>query len=58
MRCPTTPASHSDGPVGLTVLSPDEALLRVLPNPTAEELEIEGLTDDEWDAFEQALSVR
>ena len=51
-------ASNSDEPVGLTVLPPDEALLRTLLVPTAEELEIEGLTDEEWDAFEQALAAR
>jgi len=51
-------ASNSDEPVGLTVLPPDEALLRTLPVPTAEELGIEGLTDEEWDAFEQALAAR
>ncbi|MGE3621026.1 MAG: hypothetical protein AB7L84_11245 [Acidimicrobiia bacterium] len=51
-------ASHSDEPIGLTVLPPDEALLRVLPTPTAEELAIEGLADDEWDAFEAALAAR
>ena len=51
-------ASNSNEPVGLTVLPSDEALLRTLPVPTAEELEIEGLTDEEWDAFEQALAAR
>ncbi|HKY14394.1 MAG TPA: hypothetical protein VJM33_05680 [Microthrixaceae bacterium] len=51
-------ASHSDGTDGLTVLSPDEALRRARPAPTAEELEIEGLTDEEWQAFQQALAER
>lgn len=51
-------AFHPDEPVSLTVLPPDEALLCVLPTPTAEDLAIEGLTDEEWDAFEHALSTR
>lgn len=45
-------------PTGLTVVSPDEALKRAQPLPTAEELAIEGLTDDEWKAFEKALAER
>lgn len=51
-------ASQPDEPSGLTVLPPEEALRRALPAPTAEELEIEGLTDEEWTAFEQALASR
>jgi len=50
--------SHSDEPSGLTVLPPEEALKRALPAPTAEELEIEGLTDEEWTAFQEALASR
>lgn len=50
--------SQPDEPSGLTVLPPEEALRRALPAPTAEELEIEGLTDEEWTAFEQALASR
>jgi len=34
-----------DEPAGLTVLPPDEALARALPVPSAEELEIEELTE-------------
>lgn len=51
-------ASHPDEPSGLTVLPPEEALRRALPAPTAEELEIEGLTDEEWTAFQEALASR
>ena len=51
-------ASHSDGSSGLTVLPPEEALERALPAPTAEELAIEGLTDEEWTAFQEALTSR
>ena len=51
-------ASHPEEPVRLTVLSPDDALDRALPAPSAQDLKIEGLTDQEWTAFEQALSDR
>jgi len=51
-------APHPDEPAGLTVLPPDEALARALPVPSAEDLEIEGLTDQEWADFEQALTER
>ena len=51
-------ASHPEEPVGLTVLPPDDALDRALPAPNARDLEIEGLTDQEWTAFQQALSDR
>lgn len=51
-------ASHPEQPVPLTVLPPEEALLHALPLPSDEELAIEGLTDDEWEAFERALADR
>lgn len=44
--------------MGLTVLPPDEALKRALPMPSDEDMQIEGLTDDEWKAFETALAER
>lgn len=52
--------SHEDDSPGLTILSPDEALRRAkqgtLPLlPPLEEMGIEGLTDEEWDAFQDAL---
>jgi len=34
----------------------DEALERARPLPSAEKLEIEGLTDEEWAAFQEALA--
>ena len=43
---------------GLTILPPDEALRRARPLPSDAELAIEGLTDDEWKAFEKALAER
>jgi hypothetical protein len=43
---------------GLTVLDPEEALLRARPLPSDAEMAIEGLTDDEWKAFEKALAER
>ncbi len=49
---------HPDEPGGLTVVPPDEALARALPVPSAEDLKIDGLTDQEWTAFERALSER
>lgn len=35
---------------------PDEALKRARPLPPREDLVIEGLTDDEWTAFQEALA--
>jgi hypothetical protein len=48
----------SKEPLGLTVLAPEEALelARLAPSPA--EMAIEGLTDDEWKAFEVALTDR
>ena len=45
-------------PAGLTVLPPEEALRRARPLPSDAELAIEGLTEDEWKAFEKALAER
>jgi len=42
----------------LTVVAPDEALERARPLPSDDDMVIEGLTDEEWDAFEQALADR
>ena len=36
--------------------SAEEALERARPLPAAKELEIEGLTEDEWAAFQEALA--
>lgn len=35
---------------------PKEALRRARPLPSPDELEIEGLTDEEWEAFQKVLS--
>ena len=47
---------HPDEPVSLTLLPPDEALESGAAGPDLEELAIEGLTEAEWKAFEQALA--
>ncbi len=41
-------------PGHLTVVSPEEALQRALPLPSGNDMAIEGLTDEEWDAFKRA----
>lgn len=48
----------SDAACPLTVVLPDEAVERSLPIPGVDELGIEGLTDEEWEAFERALADR
>jgi len=40
------------------VLPPKEALLRARPLPSDADMVIDGLTDDEWAAFQEALSER
>ena len=42
----------------LTVVSPQEALRRALPLPSDADMAIDGLTEDEWTAFEKALAER
>ncbi len=49
---------HPDEPVSLTLLPPAEALKAARPVPNLEDLAIEGLTEAEWKAFEQALAER
>lgn len=49
---------HRDQPSTLTVVAPEEALRRASPLPSDAEMAIDGLTDDEWKAFEQALANR
>lgn len=41
---------------GLRVLPPEEALLNARPLPSAEDLAIEGLTVEEWEALQAALA--
>ncbi len=55
---PMTNAPLSNELLGLTVLAPEEALAlaRLVPSPA--DLAIDGLTDDEWKAFEIALTDR
>lgn len=48
----------SDQPLVLTVVPPEEAVRLARPLPSNDEMAIEGLTDDEWKAFEQALTDR
>ncbi len=45
-------------PEPLTLLPAREALKHARPMPSADEMAIEGLTDDEWKAFEAALKDR
>ena len=47
---------HSEDPTHLVVVAPEEAMLRARPLPSDDEMAIEGLTDDEWTAFETALA--
>jgi hypothetical protein len=47
-----SPESH------LTVLPPQEALRRAKPLPSDDDMALEDVTDDEWDAFEHALAER
>ena len=51
-------AENPQEPGPLTVVAPKEALRRAQPLPSDEDMAIEGLTDDEWDGFEQALADR
>lgn len=45
-------------PERLTLLPAREALRRARPLPSADEMAIEDLTDEEWKAFEAALEDR
>lgn len=51
-------AEQPQEPGHLTVVSPVDALQRARPLPSDDDMAIEGLTDDEWDAFERALTDR
>jgi len=51
-------AENPQEPSHLTVVTPKEALQRALPLPSDDDMAVEGLTDEEWDAFEQALADR
>lgn len=43
---------------GVLVLPPEEALRQARPVPSADELAIEGVTVEEWDAVQAALADR
>ena len=47
-----------DEPVALKLLPPGEALTAARRLAGIDELALEGVTDDEWAAFEQALAER
>lgn len=47
-----------DGEPRIEVLSIDDALRAAKPLPPHGEMAIDGLAEDEWDAFERALSER
>jgi hypothetical protein len=49
---------HPQEPGQLTVASPNEALQKARPLPSDADMAVEGLTDDEWEAFERALADR
>ena len=51
-------AENPDGSSHLTVVAPYKSLERARPLPSDDDMAIEGLTDEEWDAFEQALADR
>lgn len=47
-----TPEPH------LTVLPADEAARRATPLPSDDDMALDDVTDDEWDAFDRALAER
>jgi hypothetical protein len=49
---------HPEDVPHLIVAPPHEALQLAQPLPSDDEMAIEGLTDDEWKAFERALAER
>jgi hypothetical protein len=51
-------AAHDDQVPGLTVAPIDEALRLARPWPWDEPSALEGITDEEWDAFIRALETR
>jgi hypothetical protein len=50
--------AHRDENCELTFVDAADALRLARPLPSADELAIDGLTDDEWDAFMRALANR
>ena len=56
--CLMSGVPHPDEPVSLTLLPPAEALKAARRLSSIHELALEGVTDDEWAAFEKALTDR
>jgi len=46
------------GQPNLLVFEPEEGLRRAMPLPAEDELVIEDVTDEEWEAFHEALAER
>jgi hypothetical protein len=42
----------------LTLVTPTVAVERAMPLPTDADMAVEGLSEDEWNAFERALADR
>jgi hypothetical protein len=53
MSVAESPHESSD----LIVVSAKEAVERAKPLPSDDDMAVEGLTDDEWDAFERAIVI-
>ncbi|CCM64898.1 MULTISPECIES: hypothetical protein [Candidatus Neomicrothrix] len=53
---PSAPKPEMTEEEGLIMVTPDEAIARARPLPSPESVAIPGLTDEEWDAFVDALA--
>ena len=51
-------AESPHGSSHLMVVTPTEALERAQPLPSDDDMAVDGLTDEEWDAFKHALADR
>lgn len=51
-------AESPQDPNQLLVVTPQDALQRARPLPSDHDMAIEGLTTEEWNAFEHALADR
>ena len=49
-------AEQPSEPPRLTVVAPKDAVRQAKPMPSNAEMAIDGLTNEEWDAFERALA--
>ncbi len=52
------PPEPPDEPEHLTILPAGEAIRQARPLPSDDDMAIEGLTDEEWTAFAEALAER